>query len=173
MRKGLTLGVDVLLAVAAIASLGMVLERQGLWIISDLWRRPYFEVGKHLPITGLANWGLARHNVVLLVSTRCQACAASAPFYRSLFRQVRDLNTRVVVFCAEGQDAGKRYLTDLGLGGLAEGRLEVFALRFSQGRRVRFPSLLLLDSEGKVLSAWVGRLEPAQEETILAKLRGT
>jgi len=168
MRRLLTLATDVLLVAVALATLALFVQRQGYRIVTDLWKPPYFEVGRQLPANPSLNWGRARQNVVLLVSTHCAACVASAPFHQRLGQQVREApGARLMAFCSEGVVAGKRYFSDLGL------QVEVITLPPLRGRTVRLPMLLLVDSQGKILDSWVGRLEPTQEQIILAKVRGS
>jgi hypothetical protein len=121
-------------------------------------------LGRKLNIAG-SNWNRARLNAVIALSPTCKYCQASLPFYRRLSTAVHKggSTTALVVFSSAPRAATEAWLKDEGL-------------MFDQLVQVPFgdlgirgtPTILLVDSDGKVTKVFDGRLSPDSEEDLIA-----
>jgi hypothetical protein len=124
-------------------------------------RSPGALVGKTIRLPGV-QFPAQRDSLVLGISTQCHFCNESLPFYQQLTDSLRG---RLDVFAVMPQaqaEAGK-YLADAGLSSVHgvsadPGSIGVYAT----------PTLLLVDSHGKVKSVWVGKQDEAGQRKILA-----
>lgn len=126
-------------------------------------RTPAVLVGKTIRLLGVP-FPAQRNSLVLGISTQCHFCNESLPFYKQL---TDSLQGRLDVFAVMPQaqtEAGK-YLADAGLSavhGVSSdlGSIGVYAT----------PTLLLVNSHGKVKSVWTGKQDEAGQRKILAAL---
>jgi len=123
-------------------------------------RSPSALVGKTIRLPGLS-FPAQRDSLVLGISTQCHYCNESLPFYKQL---TDSLQGRLEVFAVlpQTQAEAGRYLADAGLSAAREvsadpGSIGVYAT----------PTLLLVDSTGKVKDAWVGKQDEAGQRKIL------
>jgi hypothetical protein len=127
-----------------------------------------YRAGDSLTVTpeevGLAQ---SRLSAVVVVSTSCHFCAESAEFYR----QLTDLQ--------KTYPADKFQTVFLGISGAEDAQAFVAAHKL-QTRAARAtpadvrpripgtPTLLLVESNGRVASSWVGKLSAADEKIVLS-----
>ena len=106
--------------------------------------------------------------LVLALSTTSPYCSESAGFYKRL-EQERAKDVRLVALFPHFLPApiARRYLQEEGLQ-----VDEVQQLRFDQVGIHGTPTLLLLDDSGTVLDAWVGKLQPLEEQEVIAAVKG-
>jgi hypothetical protein len=109
----------------------------------------------------------AEKTVLLALSKGCHFCSESAPFYQRVVGDVeQDATTQLFFLFPHSADDGKKYLNDLNI-------------KSDQIRQVSFgslevtgtPTLILTDKSGVVTDVWVGKLQPSQEEDVLAKVK--
>jgi hypothetical protein len=105
------------------------------------------------------NWKQERQTLMLVISSTCQFCTASAPFYKKL---VDRKDTRLLAVVPQSVQEGQNYLKRLQVQ-VDEVRQIDFSTIGVQGT----PTLLLVDSAGVVKQSWVGQLSPAQESDVL------
>jgi len=112
-------------------------------------------------------WETSPRHLVLLVSTSCPACEASAEFYKRLFTQVRDLKqARTVIVSPQPASEVRAWLDRHAI--VAEQIVSVrdpAALGFTV-----FPSLLLVDQAGRVTDVLLRRLSDTEQSAILERL---
>ena len=105
-----------------------------------------------------------RFSLVLGISTQCHFCKESLPFYQRLNDRLRG---RVDVFAVLPQtqsEAGK-YLADAGMSSVHGISADLSSIGV-----YATPTLLLVDSSGKVKSVWVGKQDEAGQQRIFAAL---
>jgi hypothetical protein len=126
-------------------------------------------VGKHLSLPG-ADIKMTRATAVLVMSTTCPFCTASAPFYHRLTTDVAlslNGNFETVAVLPEDASAAQTYATQT-LGA----NFDVIRQGSIDGALVT-PTLFLLDSAGIVKQVWVGKLDSAAEDQVVAAVRRT
>ncbi len=127
--------------------------------------------GRVVNMKGLAS-GYSGNTVVVSLSTHCQFCIASKPFYARL----------VEMFGPSGELSGRARLVFTGLQPIEEfhnvfpelnrpGVTYLQATESPAGTRST-PTILIADSEEKVREVFIGKLPPEREESLIAVLRG-
>jgi len=121
------------------------------------------KVGEILSIEDIHFAG-ADQTLVLAISSSCQFCSASAPFYKKLVESKKE--TRLVAVFPQSTQEGQDYLKRLGVA-VDEARHLDFNTIGVEGT----PTLLLVDSAGVIKSSWVGKLSSRQESEVLNAVR--
>jgi thioredoxin-related protein len=123
-------------------------------------------VGKAISLPD-TNWKRSDQTLVLVLSTGCHFCTESASFYKELVqKRAKQENTRLVAVLPQPVDAGSKYLSNLGI---AVDDVRQLAPN-SLGVRGT-PTLLLVNKEGVVTNAWLGKLPPTKEAEVLSRLK--
>lgn len=100
----------------------------------------------------------SHHTLVVMLSTHCRYCAASMPFYRRL-RRAAGHTTQFVIVSAEPRESIQRFVANQGLS-VADIVTSALPIKVT-------PVLLVANAHGTVEAAWVGRLDPQQEEDVI------
>lgn len=111
--------------------------------------------------------GQARASVVVVLSSACQYCTASMPFYRRLaaLDVVRSGQVRFGVVGLQTDPVIREYIASNGL----DVRTVVHVS--ASGVPVQAtPTLLIIDSHGAVTRSWAGRLPHADEEAVFEEI---
>jgi thiol-disulfide isomerase/thioredoxin len=121
-------------------------------------------VGQTLaPLPGYS-WSSYPKTLVIAIRKGCPYCDASMPFYRQLGEQEKSnvLRAHVLVVMPNDAASGSRFLSkdDVEVQGIFGQELE--ALNVSGT-----PTLLLLDSSGRIEREWVGQLSPRAEKEVM------
>jgi hypothetical protein len=117
--------------------------------------------GRTVQVQGLA-WNSSAWTVILQLSTTCHFCADSMPFYRRLADIRRQPNSIAwVVIGREPAGALQEHLLRerLSVDRVVSGRLE--PINFAGT-----PAIFIVDSQGTVKRAFVGRLSPSDEHEV-------
>jgi thioredoxin-related protein len=111
------------------------------------------------------DWSKSNKNVLLVLQKGCRFCAESAEFYKRLIQQARDKNVNVVAVLPQSRDEAEKYLNDLSLSGIQVRQSPLGALNVGGT-----PTIIIADDRGKITDLWLGKLSPAKETEVLAKL---
>ncbi|MGZ8842543.1 MAG: hypothetical protein ACXW18_02705 [Pyrinomonadaceae bacterium] len=68
--------------------------------------------GTKIDLPGM-DWSKNDKTLLLILSTRCKYCSASAPFYQKLANETAPRSVRLVAVLPESVDLGRNYLKDL------------------------------------------------------------
>jgi len=112
------------------------------------------------------DWTRSSRNLVLALSTACHFCSESADFYRSLVPSATNAGVQVVAVLPQPIPDGRTYLEKLGVT-----VPEIFQSSLDSIGVSGTPTLLVLDQQGRIQKAWVGKLRPDQEQQVVAALR--
>jgi hypothetical protein len=113
------------------------------------------------------DWASNGQTLLLALQKDCHFCTESAPFYQRLVRETSGYsNVRLVAVLPNVLDEGKQYLNHLGIS-INEVRQAALDSIGVDGT----PTLILVDGNGKVEAAWVGRLSANREEEVLKRLQ--
>lgn len=122
--------------------------------------------GTRLLVPGV-DWAKNRRTLMVVLSTNCRFCTASAPLYQqiALERAKREDVRMIAVFPQPIGDAQK-YLNDLGVvvDEVKQVTPDVVGARGT-------PTLILVDGTGTVQKVWIGKLPPDKESEVLNELR--
>jgi peroxiredoxin len=127
-------------------------------------RRNTPSIGARISIRGV-DWSQSKQNLVLALSTGCHFCSESAGFYRRLVPSAKNNGVRVLAVLPQSTSDSRSYLERLGVT-----VSEVVQSPLSAVEASGTPTILLVDGDGKIRKAWVGKLGPEQEQQVLARL---
>lgn len=113
------------------------------------------------------DWSGSPQTLLLVLSTECKYCTASAPFYRRVVNQgAQAHNTRLVALLPQAPSEGRSYLDKL--------EVKIDTLRQTALASVGAkgtPTLILVDASGVVIQSWEGLLPPDAESEVLAAVK--
>jgi len=117
-------------------------------------------------LANLEGWDWNAHHQTLVLALRkgCHFCEDSTPFYRRLFAEQQRAGTTgdVVAVFPDTTDSVTELIRSEGLDVHAVAGIPLDKLKVSAT-----PTLLLVDKNGTVKSAWIGMLSPRQELEVM------
>jgi peroxiredoxin len=121
-------------------------------------------VGTKVSLQGI-DWSTSKQSVVLALNTGCHFCSESADFYRRLVSSADRKETRVLALLPQPVSDSRAYLEKLGVTvtDVVQSPLSVAGVSGT-------PTVLLVDRQGRIRKAWVGKLGPEQEGQVIADL---
>jgi hypothetical protein len=121
-------------------------------------------IGTKISLPGV-DWSRSKQNLVLALSTTCHFCSESADFYKKLIPAAAGRGIPVVTVLPQTRAAGRLYLDGLGVPAP-----DVLQSSLNAIDVAATPTVLVVDSNGKIRKAWVGKLSPGREEEVFAIL---
>ena len=150
----------VLLAVV----IGTVLVQRFFHRESASSKPPAIAAGVQVTLPGV-DWKQNHKTLLVAIQQGCHFCTDSAPFYQRLVDAADRKGVRLVAVLPQSTDEGRRYLTTLGVH-IADVRQAPLSSLQVSGT----PTLILVDENGRVSAAWVGKLPPDKETEVLGRL---
>jgi hypothetical protein len=123
------------------------------------------KVGATLSLAGI-EWQKSERSLVLALSIGCHFCSESAGFYQRLVPAASSCGVQVLAVLPQPVAESRNYLEKLGVT-----MPEVMAGSLATIGVSGTPTLLLLDRQGKILQAWVGKLDTDGERRVLSSLQ--
>jgi hypothetical protein len=114
------------------------------------------------------DWAKNNQTLLVVLQKGCHFCSESAPFYQRLVREVGGAgNLHLVAVLPQTVDEGKKYLQELGvpIEDIKQAELDAVGVAGT-------PTLILVNNQGVVMNAWVGKLNAENEEVVLRQLKG-
>ena len=98
----------------------------------------------------------------------CHFCEASFPFYRQLndLEKGNSLRAHLLVVMPNDKDAGASELKSAGL--TVDG---VFDQSLDSVKVSGTPTLLLVDAQGRIAQAWIGKLSSQREKNVISAVK--
>ena|SRR5579863_1721628 len=158
-RLEIAVNVSILCAFIMVAALAA----QRFWSARSPKSDP--SIGTKISLPGV-DWSKSNENLVLALSTTCHFCSESAKFYKKLVPAAVDRGVSVVAVLPQPFVAGQSYLEGLGVSVPTVLQSSLATIDVSGT-----PTLLVVDANGKIRKAWVGKLSPELEEQVMASLR--
>lgn len=115
----------------------------------------------HLPGVNLA---LGSKTLLIAISPNCRYCRESEPFYRQLAK-IPGLQTHLIAVVPVPLAEGKSYVNSS-----IDSSLEVVSDPLSEIHVQNTPTLLLVDGQGRVKNAWIGKLDDAGQRSVQSEL---
>jgi hypothetical protein len=119
-------------------------------------------LGTKLSLQGV-DWSQSNQNLVLALSTGCHFCSESASFYRQLIPSATRNRIRVFAVLPQAVSDSRSYLEKLGVPVPEVVQSPLGAMSVSAT-----PTVLLVDRNGRIRKAWVGKLGLEQERQVIA-----
>lgn len=123
------------------------------------------EIGAKVSLAGV-DWSKSSRTLVLALSTTCHFCSESAGFYKRLVPEATGHGVSIVAVLPQPTAEGRSYLDGLGLHVEDVVQAPVTAV---DGAGT--PTLLIVDSGGRISKAWVGKLAPEREQQVFVSLQ--
>ena len=112
-------------------------------------------------------WSDSRQTLLLVLSQGCHFCSESAEFYKQLVQKAEGTNdTKLIALIPQAVSEGHKYLNELSIS-IADVRQVPVRSIHVRGT----PSLILVDSQGIVKAAWLGKVSPESEAEVLKNLQ--
>ena len=109
-----------------------------------------------------ADWRKSEASMVLALSTGCHFCSESAEFYKRLVPYATSHGVQVFAALPQTPDESRAYLEHLGVADLTVTQAPLDSLDVSAT-----PTILLVDRQGKIRKAWVGKLDSDGQREVL------
>ncbi len=109
-------------------------------------------VGQTITLSGV-QFGQQSKTLVLAISTNCHFCRDSEPFYKDLVARSQG-RVKIVAVLPESLDEAEPYIRRT-----IAPSIQVVSSRLDSIGVTGTPTLMLIDSSGKVQQAWVGKLD--------------
>jgi hypothetical protein len=122
-------------------------------------------IGANVSLPGV-DWSRSNQSLVLALNTGCHFCSESADFYRRLVSSADSKGARVLAVLPQPISESRAYLEKLGVT-----ITEVVQSPLSAADVSGTPTVLLIDQNGRIRKAWVGKLGLEQEQQVIAGLR--
>jgi len=120
-------------------------------------------IGKKMNLKG-ASWDESSQHIVVVLNSHCVFCVASLPFYRQLGGAIKanGAGTALTIVSSEPVAVTQQFLADNGVVAdhILSSPLNVLGVSAT-------PTMLLTNSKGVVVKAFVGHLAPANEALIM------
>lgn len=121
-------------------------------------------IGTTLPLNH--DWTQSDKTLLFVLSETCRFCDESAPFYRQLITQFSGRqNVQFVAVFPQKIESAKKHLSQLGVSIAEVKQASPSSLGLSAT-----PTLILVDTSGKVIDSWVGKLSPDDESKVIARI---
>jgi thioredoxin-related protein len=134
---------------------------------SSLWggREESHLEGSTLPPLPGYRFGDHEKTLVLAIRKGCHFCEESLPFYKRLveLEKSNSLHAHVLAVMPDDKDSASKALQSSGA--VVDG---IFSQPLDSLKVSGTPTLLLLDSKGRVERAWIGQLNPQGEKELIA-----
>ena len=122
--------------------------------------------GTNVALPGF-DWSGSNKTVVLALSSKCHFCSESAPFYQRLNDEVAQLrDARLIAVFPQEVDEAKQYLSALGV--------KIEDVRNASLNSIGVngtPTLVIIDSKGRIEQSWVGKLSPEREAEVISRVK--
>jgi peroxiredoxin len=163
-RAKIELSVQVVLAIAALAVVGVLVKRTFFPQQINPANLPRIAVGQRLNGTNV-DWAQHKNNLVFFLRKDCKYCRSIAPLYRQMIEDTANRkNVMLLAVLPDSMEEAKQYLQslDLPFDNVRSSPLSVFQISLT-------PSLLLLDDQGIVKGTWVGA-DPSLEKQMRSEV---
>lgn len=111
------------------------------------------------------DWATNRLSLIIVMQVGCHWCEGSASFYRDLLRSDSRGSFHPIAVLPQPITEAKSFLDSLGLD-----ISDVRQMDFSKLGAYGTPTLILVDSSGKVEASWTGKLPPQWENAVFRKI---
>ncbi|HEX8649466.1 MAG TPA: hypothetical protein VF708_01395 [Pyrinomonadaceae bacterium] len=123
-------------------------------------------VGSKIPLPGV-DWSDNKQTLLLVLQKGCHFCTESAPFYQRLIRETGGRgDLHLIAVLPQTIDESRKYLDELGvaIGDIKQSSLDSIGVGGT-------PTLILVDNQGVIMNAWIGKLSPDNEAGVLRRLQ--
>lgn len=158
-NKSLRIAIDIAIVLAAITLGTLVVKR---YFLNTVPASPV--IGAKILLEGV-DWSSKRATIVLVLDKDCRLCTVSAPFYERLVKAANmNQELQLVAVTPDDTSEGRKYLNSIGIS-IANIRQSALSDLNVPGT----PTVLEVDSNGRITESWVGTLNNEQEINLLRR----
>ena len=163
LRADIELGAQIVIAVAVVVAAGVLVKRTVLPRQVNPSSFPRISAGERLSVPNV-DWERNKKSLVFFLKKDCVYCTSSAPFYRQLIEDASKRNVTSLAILPNSVDEARKYLQylELPIENVQTGPLSSYKISGT-------PTVLFVDSQGIVRSAWFGA-QPEREKEMRDKL---
>ena len=163
--RKIEVGANIAIIVVAII-LGFVLVKKFVFTDDTAPGAPKQpQVGAKVFIPG-ADFSSKDKNLILALKKGCKYCSESAAFYQKLVTAANEKNVRLMAVFPHSVEEGQSYLKELNVPVTENKEADFMALNVGGT-----PTIILANSSGDVVRAWMGKLNPEQENEVFNSLQ--
>jgi hypothetical protein len=155
---------NIAVLVVAMALLGAIVSTRWWQRSGDVKFENGLQKGHAFAQLPSIDYGATRQTLIAVLSTKCNYCTESLPFYRRLLekQQRAQQATRIVAVFPNPQTEVDQYKqqNQLNLESLP-------AVNSSTLGVTGTPTLILVDSAGRVVDFWIGKLSEAEQQQVI------
>ena len=162
LSKRINLAVNLAIVVVAVL-IGVVFARNYLLSARSPNQSRDFRVAAGTKVTlPDVDWENNQRTLLLVLSTNCSYCTASASFYQQI---AQNSKVQLVAVLPQVVAESKQYLSDLNvpIGEVKQSELPTLGVKGT-------PTLILVNSKGEVIRSWAGKLPPEEEKEVISSL---
>jgi len=162
VRANIELTAQVIIALAVVVAAGTLVKRT-FFPGAGTPNLPRISAGERLSVPNV-DWKQNQKSLVFFLKNDCPYCTTSAPFYRQLIEDASKRNVKCVAILPNSADEARKYLQylELPIENIQTGSLSSYKISGT-------PTVLFVDNEGIVRSAWFGAA-PEREQEMRSKL---
>lgn len=125
-------------------------------------------LGKVLAAPPGISWGDRDHTLIIAIQDGCRYCESSLPFYRDLTALEKGGETlrHISIIMPDQASIEEAYLKQAGLDSVPH----TAGVSLASVDVTGTPTLLLVDSKGKIQKEWIGQLSQTEEGQVRASL---
>jgi len=166
LLRRIELVANICIIVVALVICGAIIKRFLLKSPATARDVPGVTAGTRINLIDV-DWARNGRTLLLVLSTGCKFCSASAPFYQNLVSKTVSSNgTKLIAVLPQNVEQAREYLQSINV------PIEDVkqASPASVGARAT-PTLILVNNAGLVTDSWVGQLSADKEAEVLARLQ--
>jgi peroxiredoxin len=150
LKGNIEVGAQVVIAIATLLVVGVVVKRNFFPTTVETSNLPRITAGERLNVPGV-DWQRNQKTLVFFLMKDCVYCKASAPFYRELIEDASKRGVKLLAILPNPLEEGRAYVRslDLSIEDVRSGPLSAYKVSGT-------PTVLFVDGQGKVRSAWFG-----------------
>lgn len=129
------------------------------------------EKGQSLTLPASLHDGQSQQTLLLVISTQCSICRGETPFYRELIQRAGASKNHLrvkLLFPESNKDAAEFADANLRGAPMATVTVETLTQRLHV---LQTPTLILVDSSGRVIDVWMGASDEGTKHQILSRLQ--
>ena len=156
VRANIELGINIVVAIAIVIVAAAVVKR---YVFSPSpVSSPRITKGERLDVPNV-DWEQNEKTLVFFLIKDCPYCQSIAPLYRQLIADASERNVKVLAILPNSMKEAREYvqLLELPIANVQTGSLASYKIPGA-------PSVLFVDKEGIVKSAWLGAMPDREQE---------
>jgi hypothetical protein len=158
LRANVELGAQIAIALAVVVVAGVFVKRNLFPQQVNPASLPRIGAGERLNVPNV-DWEQNKKSLVFFLKKDCAYCTSSAPFYRQLIEDASKRNVRSLAILPNSLDEARHYVQSLELPieSVQTGSLSSYKISGT-------PTVLFVDHQGIVRSAWFGAAPDREKE---------